>query len=62
MENNYWADIGTGVYDEALKISIAIWDYNDDPNQKVIIDFEPFSTESVPVEQAPLGSIKAMFR
>ncbi len=39
-----------------------ILDFNDDPNLKVLIDYEPFSTVPVPTEKENFGDVKAMFR
>lgn len=61
MENNCWADSQLGPYDSAVTISSYIWDFYDDPDLKITIDFQPFSDELVPVEEMPFGSIKAMF-
>lgn len=55
MENNYWN------YQHADLISRYIWDFNDDPDLKVIIDFEPFAGGSVPAKEESWGSLKAMF-
>jgi hypothetical protein len=62
MENNYWADELTGPFVSAFQIGFHIWDFNDDPSQKAIIDFDPFSTQPVPLEKQSFGSFKSMFR
>jgi hypothetical protein len=62
MENNYWSDELTGPFVSAFQIGFHIWDFNDNPSEKAIIDFEPFSTQSVPVEKQSFGSFKSLYR
>jgi len=56
FRNCYW---GT---DEPDSIQAWILDGNDDPDLNYIVDWEPFATESTPVEKTSLGDLKALFR
>jgi hypothetical protein len=56
MTNNYW---GTTDPDT---IQSWIRDNNDSPNACYIVDYEPFETESTPVEKKSLSDLKGMFR
>ena len=61
MENNSWSDT-IGLYPWPGVIGRYIWDYQDDPGLKVLIDFEPFSDHILAEEKQSLGGFKAMFR
>ncbi len=56
LKNNYW---GTTDVEE---IAARIWDGNDDPALKVVVEFEPIATDEVPTEKTSHGSFKALFR
>ncbi len=56
LKNNYW---GTN---DSAEIAAGIWDNNDDPALKVIVEFEPFASGPVPGEKRSWGDVKAMFR
>ncbi len=62
MENNYWQDGPLSGIEEGWRIGLYVWDFNDDPNLGVIVDYDPFSSEPLPTEKEGFGSIKAMFR
>ena len=61
MENNSWSDT-IGLYPWPGVIGRYIWDYQDDPGLKVLIDFEPFSDHILAEEKPSLDGFKAMFR
>jgi hypothetical protein len=56
MTGNYW---GTADPDS---ISDLIRDHHDSDDACYIIDFEPFESESTPVEKKSFGDLKALFR
>ncbi len=58
VAGNYWGNVGPG----AFYIDDYIWDQNDDPNNKVIVNYSPIEGQPVPTESANWGSVKAMFR
>jgi hypothetical protein len=62
MENNSWSQDTMPPYTWPEAMSGYIWDYDDDPELKVLIDFEPFSTDLLPTEKKSLGGLRAMFR
>jgi len=54
--NNYW---GTA---DPPAIAGMIWDRNDSESVCRYVDFEPFRTESTPVERTSLSDLKSLFR
>jgi hypothetical protein len=62
LEDNYWGnDSGVG-YVTPIQIGRFVWDHRDDPGLMVEVDYEPFSTVSVPTQIKSFGGVKSMFR
>jgi len=58
VRGNFWINVGPNGY----YLVDRIWDQNDDPNNKIVVNYSPVEGGPVPTEGTTRCSVKAMFR